>query len=78
MGCGWSRIYLKKVKGGDENSNTGRMLREAFHAVASSHLLPGIYFIFPKGTVARVDSRNDSILSRMEGRARGTNSWFFP
>lgn len=69
MGCGWSRLVYNRIDAASV-ANSRLLLKEAFAAVASSHVLSGYYFIFPSGSVVRINHCNDCILSKMEEVAR--------
>jgi hypothetical protein len=69
MGCRWSKLGYNRIDAGSVE-NTRLLLKEAFAAVTSSHVPSGYYFIFPSGSIVRLNYRNDCMLSKMEEVAR--------
>lgn len=72
MGSWMSCLGYSKIDDADDKDvrPAGSILKQAFAAVASVHFTPGVYFIFPFGSVVRVDYRNDCMLSKMEEEAK--------
>ena len=70
MGCTVSRRCYKKLCAREDDDTTGSTLKEAFKAITSCHVFSGLYFIFPSGSVVRVESQGCCMLSTMEQNAK--------